>query len=244
MRPRLAPRAASDHPHGMNRPIVEICVPDIESALAAERGGADRIELCADLAVGGVTPSAGAIAVVCRRLAIPVHGLIRTRGGDFTCSEAEFEAMRHDIGVAKTLGAAGIVSGVLNPDLTVDQDRMAILVVAARPMSVTFHKAFDEIGDAFAALGALSALGIDRVLTSGGRPKAIRALGPLRLLRESHDDRPIIMPGGGITESDLRAFLGAGFREVHIGSAAMTGGRTDADKVRDLVDAARSVKRT
>jgi copper homeostasis protein len=223
----------------MNRLLVEICVPDVESALAAERGGADRIELCENLAVGGVTPSAGAIAVVCRRLEIPVHVLIRPRGGNFVYTEAEFESMRRDIDVAKALGAAGIVSGGLNRDLTVDEGRMAILIEDARPLSVTFHKAFDEVRDAGEALEMLVVLGVDRILTSGRRPRAVEALVELRALHEDCYNRLCIMPGGGIAERDLPAILGAGFRELHLGSSVMTQGRTDSEKVRSLVAAAR-----
>ena len=124
--------------------MVEICVGDLESALAAEQGGADRVELCDHLSVGGTTPSAGMIAEACRRLTIPVHVLIRPRAGDFVPSPAELATMRFDIEMARTLGAAGVVFGVLRPDATIDRDQTAALIELARPMSVTFHKAFDQ----------------------------------------------------------------------------------------------------
>src|SRR3954469_24657806 len=110
---------------------VEICVQGIASALAAGEGGADRIELCEDLAVGGVTPSLGTIAVACRRLAIPVHVLIRPRGGDFAYTEAEFAVMQHDVAIAKMLGAAGVVFGLLRSDRTLDRTRLTQLIAAA-----------------------------------------------------------------------------------------------------------------
>ena len=117
---------------------------DIESAIAAESGGADRVELCDNLAVGGTTPSAGTIAESCRRLSIPVHVLIRPRAGDFIYSEPEIAVMRRDIEMAKTLGAAGVVLGVLTPEAAIDRDQTAALVALARPLHVTFHKAFDQ----------------------------------------------------------------------------------------------------
>src|SRR3954447_3679785 len=138
---------------GLMPVVVEICVQGIESALAAQAGGADRIELCEDLAIGGVTPSAGTIAVACRRLAIPVHVLIRPRGGDFTYTEAEYEVMRHDVEVAKSLGAAGVVIGLLDPARAIDRERTARLIEAARPLCITLHKAFDHAADSIEALG-------------------------------------------------------------------------------------------
>ena len=124
---------------------VEICVSDVESAVAAEAGGADRVELCDNLSVGGTTPSAGAIALSCRCLSIPVSILIRPRAGDFVYSDLELKAMRHDIMSAKDLGAAGVVLGVLKPDATIDADRTEELAELARPLAVTFHKAIDQV---------------------------------------------------------------------------------------------------
>ncbi len=138
---------------------VEICVGDLESALQAAQGGSDRIELCDNLAVGGTTPSAGTIAEACRRLDIPVHVLVRPRGGDFLPSPAELAAMRHDIETARSLGAAGVVFGILRRDGTIDREQTAKLVGLARPLGVTFHRAFDQTREPVPALDTLLALG-------------------------------------------------------------------------------------
>lgn len=220
--------------------VVELCVQGIESARAGEAGGADRIELCENLDVGGVTPSAGTIAVACRRLAIPIQILIRPRGGDFHYSDAEFAVMEHDIEVARSLGAAGVVLGVLQADGSVDRERTARLIAIARPLSVTFHRAFDAVPDPFAALDDLIALGVDRVLTSGGRDRAVIGIGRLADLHARAERRIILMAGGRIVRDDIPTILGSGLREIHIGSAACREGRTDPGLVHRLVAAARA----
>ncbi|QDV33917.1 copper homeostasis protein CutC [Tautonia plasticadhaerens] len=218
---------------------VEICVEGLGSALAAGEGGADRVELCEDLAVGGVTPSAGAIEVACRRLAIPVQVLIRPRGGDFDYSEAEFEAMRLDIALARDRGASGVVLGVLRPDGRVDEPRNAALIREARPMSVTFHRAFDEVPDPMAALDTLIGLGVDRVLTSGRADSARSGVKTLRALVSRSAGRLAVLGGGRVTIEAIPDLIGAGLSEIHVGSAACRGGRTDPDLVRRIVSAAR-----
>ena len=204
----------------MSRSIaIEICAGDLESALAAARGGADRVELCDNLAVGGTTPSAGTIAEACRRLTIPVHVLIRPRAGDFLATEAELAAMRHDIETARRLGAAGVVLGLLLEDGTIDRQRTAELVDLARPMSVTFHKAFDQVGEPEKALDTLIALGVDRVLTSGCRPTALEGIDTLSTLVERSRGRIAILAGGRITAHCLELVVArTGVREVHLGS--------------------------
>jgi copper homeostasis protein len=233
---------------------VEICTGDLESALAAEQGGADRVELCDNLSVGGTTPSAGTIAEACRRLAIPVHVLIRPRGGDFVPSPAELAAMRFDIEIARTLGAAGVVFGILRPDATIERDQTASLVALARPMSVTFHKAFDQSSEPENALETLIELGVDRVLTSGGRPSALEGMNTLKRLVEQSRGRISILAGGRLSADNLESIIAAtGVREVHLGSAVsriMPGSMTstprdgsevawsgvEAGKVRAIVD--------
>jgi copper homeostasis protein len=220
---------------------VEICVESLRCAFAAEHGGADRVELCANLAVGGITPSAGVIAVACRRLSIPVHVLIRPRAGDFAYDEAELEAMHRDLATARNLGAAGIVVGVLDADGRIDADRLADLVAAARPLSVTFHRAFDGLADAIEAIEALAGLGIDRVLTAGGPGPARDHLDRLADLQRVAGERLVILAGGSLALDDLHALDAAGIREVHLGSAACRGGGTDAVRVREIVAEGRRV---
>jgi copper homeostasis protein len=202
------------------RMMVEICVGDVESAIAAEAGGADRVELCDNLAVGGTTPSAGTIAESCRRLSIPVHILIRPRAGDFVYPESMLAVIRHDIEVAKALGAAGIVLGVLTTDATIDRDQTAKLVALARPLRVTFHKAFDQTPDLLEALDTLIELNVDRVLTSGGRPTVLEGLQTLAKLVNRADDQIAVMAGGRLDFDNLETIIRqSGIREVHLGSA-------------------------
>lgn len=206
----------------MSRQVkVEICVGDLASAIAAQVGGADRVELCDNLAVGGTSPSAGTIAESCRRLSIPVHVLIRPRGGDFIYAEPEIAVIRRDIEVARDLGAAGVVLGVLTPEGAIDRDETASLVALARPLFVTFHKAFDQTSDPLEALDTLIALGIDRVLTSGGRPTALEGIEALANLVDRAADRITIMAGGRLSTGNLETVIRQSrVRDVHLGSAA------------------------
>lgn len=221
--------------------VVEICVQGTASALVAAEAGADRLELCEDLAVGGVTPSAGAIAVVCESVHIPTHVLIRPRGGDFVPSPDEFRAICRDIAIARDLGARGVVLGALTRQGSLDRDRTAELVALVRPMSVTFHRAFDAVPDPFATLEELIELGIDRVLTSGGAPTARLGLDVLARLQRQAGDRIIILAGGRVVDDDLAVLAGAGLREVHCGSAAGPPGATDGALVRRLQTTARAL---
>lgn len=217
-------------------PILEICVQGVEAAVAAQAGGAHRLELCENLDVGGVTPSWGAIAVARRHLAIPIALLIRPRGGDFRYSEAEFEAMQADIDAAGRIGVDAVVLGVLAPDRTIDRERTARLVEAARPLEVVFHKAFDEVLDPLKALEILIELGVDRILTSGQAATARAGMHRLDQLREAAGGRIAIMPGGGVDAGDIARLRARGFRQIHVGSAARVGGRTDAGAVAHLVE--------
>ncbi len=224
---------------------VEICVGSVAAALAAREGGADRVELCESLPVGGTTPSAGTIALACRLLSIPVHILIRPRGGDFVYSPVEFDIMRHDIAVAKAAGASGVVLGLLTSAGHVDRERTATLIADARPMSVTFHKAFDAASDQENAWKELVALGVDRVLTSGGRPTAREGLDRLADLVRAVAGRLTILAGGGLTASDVRPLIEqAHVPEIHLGSGVCPDGdctetRTEAALVRRIVALAR-----
>jgi copper homeostasis protein len=232
------------------RIAIEICVADVESAIAAEAGGADRVELCDNLAVGGSTPSAGTIAEVCRWLSIPVHVLIRPRPGDFVYSERELAVMRHDIEAAKALGATGVVLGVLSPETTVDIERTAALIALARPLHVTFHRAIDLCQDLLTSLDALIGLGVERILTSGGRPTAREGIQTLRALVDRAANRIAVMAGGQLRLDHVQAVIQQSLvGEVHLGSAvvrtvqsqvtspgvATDWGRVDARQVTELV---------
>jgi len=175
----------------------EVCVDSVEAALAAQEGGADRVELCANLLEGGTTPSAATIQYARKSIEIGLHVIIRPRGGDFCYSNLEFEVMKRDVQLAKEWGSNGVVVGNLNEDGTVDTERTGALVSLARPMSITFHRAFDMSRDPYEALERLIELGIDRVLTSGQEPYILDGLDLISELVERAGDRIIVMPGGG-----------------------------------------------
>lgn len=196
--------------------LFEACVDSVESALAAQEGGADRVELCADLLEGGVTPSAGIIYQTRQRLHIPIHVIVRPRGGDFCYSDMEFATMKLDIEIVKQLGADGVVFGILNPDGTVDRERTAVLVALARPMRVTFHRAFDMARDPFEALETLIELGVERILTSGQAASALKGAVMIRELVQRAGERIIIMAGAGVNEKTVGKVLRrTGVKELH-----------------------------
>jgi copper homeostasis protein len=201
--------------------LVEVCVDSVACAIAADRGGADRVELCANLLEGGTTPSAGTIATVRGKVSLPVVVLIRPRAGDFLYTGAELEVMRRDIAIAKDHGAAGIATGVLTSSGRIDADVMRALISEARPMSVTFHRAFDLTNDPMEALDQLIELGVDRVLTSGAAPSAERGMDTIARLVEHARGRIIILAGGGVTATIARLLVEhARVPEVHVRAAA------------------------
>ncbi|MCX6283766.1 MAG: copper homeostasis protein CutC [Bacteroidetes bacterium] len=197
--------------------ILEACVNSAISAVAAQDGGADRIELCENMMEGGCTPSAGTIGFARKVLQIPVMVMIRPRGADFLYTHNEFEIMKNDICTARDLGADGVVFGILTPDGTVDLKRMEDLVKLAGPMQVTCHRAFDMTADPFKALDDLIGLGIDRVLTSGQSDSALSGASLIRKLINYAKNRIIIMPGHGIKEHNLsEAIHLTGASEFHM----------------------------
>jgi copper homeostasis protein len=199
------------------RLVLEVCIDSVEAAIAAQEGGADRVELCANLLEGGTTPSAGAIQLARARVEIGLNVMIRPRGGDFCYSDVEFEVMKLDVELAKELGADGVVFGVLNQDGSVDVERTGALVELARPMSVTFHRAFDMTRDPHEAMDALIELGIDRVLTSGQESSVLEGLDLITDLVRKAGDRIIVMPGAGITERNAKTIVErSGAKEVHV----------------------------
>ncbi|MCW5850321.1 MAG: copper homeostasis protein CutC [Anaerolineae bacterium] len=195
---------------------IEVCVDSVESALGAQAGGADRVELCDNLMEGGTTPSAGTIAVARRVLQLGLQVMIRPRGGDFCYSDLEFESMQHDIEVAKSHGADGVVFGLLLPDGRVDVERTRRLVEQARPLSVTFHRAFDVARDPFEALEALIQMGVDRILTTGQEPTVLEGLDLITELVRVAGDRVIILAGAGSKRVMQKVVAQSGVREIHI----------------------------
>jgi len=201
--------------------LVEACVDTVGSAVAAEAGGAGRVELCANLVEGGTTPSLGTIALARERLGVPLFVLVRPRGGDFLYDADEVEVMRRDVALARRAGADGVVTGALAPDGRVDAAVTRALVDAARPMAVTFHRAFDAARDPAEALEALVGLGVDRVLTSGGAASALEGAAALAALVRQSRDRLAVLAGGGVTEANVGQLVAAsGVREVHVRGAA------------------------
>jgi copper homeostasis protein len=203
----------------MSQPLLlEICLDSVESAIAAQQGGANRVELCDNLIEGGTTPSAGTIALARQNIEIGLNVIIRPRGSDFYYSDVEFEVMKFDIEQAKQLGANGVVIGLLAPDGSVDVARTGVLVELARPLSVTFHRAFDMARDPYEALEKLISLGIDRILTTGQESSALEGLDLITDLVQQAAGRIIIMPGlsGGISELNLKKIVTqSGVKEIH-----------------------------
>ena len=201
--------------------LVEVCANSLESALVAERAGADRIELCSELAAGGLTPSYGLLKAVKEQVSIPVHVLIRPRSGDFTYSDAEFDIMLTDIALCKELGFEGVVSGVLNKSFTLDVERTRKLKSSAGDLTFTFHRAFDWVKDPFRTLKQLDDLQISYILSSGHQKSALLGIDLLSDLK-LQNSRVQIMPGSGINAGNVELFKKKGFNIVHLSGTAMT----------------------
>lgn len=195
---------------------IEICVDSPEGVIAARDGQANRVELCDNLFEGGTTPSIGAMKMARRVGGIALHVLIRPRGGDFLYSVVEFDTMRTDIEAARTSRVDGVVIGLLTADGNIDKERTAELVTLARPMSVTFHRAFDVCRDPFAALEDLIEIGVDRVLTSGQQADAVSGAETIQKLVEAAGDRIVVMACGGLDETNVADVIAkTGVSEVH-----------------------------
>ena len=203
--------------------LVEACVDSVTGALAAAAGGAGRLELCTGLVEGGLTPSTGLVAAVRERVAAPVHVLIRPRGGDFLYDADDITVMLRDIAGVKRLGVAGVVLGALTADGRVDAERTRVLVEAARPMAVTFHRAFDLARDPAEALDALMALGIERVLTSGQAASAEAGMSVIAAMVAQSVGRIAVMAGGGINQGNVaRIVRETGVGEIHVRGSRIT----------------------
>ena len=196
----------------------EICSGSLESALNAQEAGADRVELCSALALGGITPSYGLIEQARKRLKIDMNVLIRPRHGDFLYEPEEVAVMIADIQACARIGVNGVVIGALDPYGNVDMDSCRAMVAVAKHLglSVTFHRAIDRARDIMEALGDVIALGVDRVLTSGGKPTAMEGLEVLARMNALSAGRTIIMPGSGVNSGNIKYILeGCGATEIH-----------------------------
>lgn len=196
---------------------LEICVDSVESAINAQIAGADRVELCGNLPEGGTTPGYGSIISARNNLDIGLHVIIRPRGGDFLYSDLELDIMRRDIEMCGEAGADGVVLGILHPGGTIDVDRTAKLIEFANPMQVTFHRAFDMCNDPVSGLEDVIASGVTRLLTSGQKNRAQDGMELIRELVIQAGERLIIMPGGGIDETNVALIASVTrVKEIHL----------------------------
>lgn len=196
--------------------VLEVAANSVASALAAQAGGAGRIELCTALELGGLTPSHGEIARVREEVKLPLYVLIRPRAGDFLYSEDERATMRRDIEACGALGCDGVVLGALDAEGDVDMECCSELVMAAGRMAVTFHRAFDLVRDPARALEDIVALGAERILTSGGKPSALEGVAQIRASMAQAGNRLVVMPGAGITPENIaQVALLTGAQELH-----------------------------
>ena len=200
--------------------VLEICANSYDSAINAEKFGANRIELCSEISNGGITPSYGMLTQVIEDISIPAFVLIRPRSGNFVYSNQEFEIMKQNIILCKNLGYQGIVSGVLTSSNSIDLKRTRVLVELARPLKFTFHRAFDCVDSPDIALNQLCELGVDRILTSGQAPTAEAGLKQLKRLQKKSFGKIILLPGGGINSSNVEQFKKAGFAEIHTSASS------------------------
>jgi copper homeostasis protein len=202
---------------------IEVCVEGIDGLVAAQDAGADRVELCASLLEGGLTPSLGTVREALRVARIPFHVIVRPRGGDFLYSPLEFQTMLEDVKALRALGVAGVVFGCLTADGRIDEERMTALVAAAKPMATTCHRAFDMTRDHREAVEALVRSGVDRVLTSGQRDTAVEGADILRETVAVADGRLLVMAGGALDATNIAEVRDAtGADELHF-AALVTG---------------------
>lgn len=201
--------------------IVEVVVYNIESALKAQEGGADRIELCDNPGEGGTTPSMGTIEVVRANVSLDLYVMIRPRGGDFLYSSYEFHTMKRDVWQSQKASADGVVFGILNRDGTIDKKRCKELIDRARPMKVTCHRAFDMTRDPFEALEDCIEVGFDRILTAGQQAQALKGVNLISELVKKADGRIAIMPGSGVNEDTVEEIvMKSRAGEIHFSATA------------------------
>jgi copper homeostasis protein len=226
-----------------NSYVLEIAVDTLDRALAAERGGAHRIELCRELSNGGLTPSVELMRLAREQVRVPIFAMIRPRAGDFAYSEADFAEMQRDVTVAARMGMNGVVLGILADGGRVDIETTRRLVELARPLPVTFHRAFDVTADLQEALEDVIRTGAVRILTSGGAASAQAGVGCLTNLVETASTRIVVMPGGGITAMNVAHIAKTtGAREFHAGLSSV---RADSESdERRFEDEVRKLART
>jgi copper homeostasis protein len=219
--------------------LVEISVEYVKAAAAAERGGADRIELCSDLSVGGLTPEIDLLRVARQQIQIPVFAMIRPRAGDFVYSPTEVAEMKKSVAAARDAGASGLVSGILKANRTVDIDRTRELIEFAQPLPVTFHRAFDACQDLLQALEDIVRCGASRILTSGGAASAPEGAAKIEALVAAAGERVTIVPGAGINAGNILQLAAATrAREFHSGlSTVLPHPQTDYAKFENEVRA-------
>ncbi|MBT8244957.1 MAG: copper homeostasis protein CutC [Winogradskyella sp.] len=226
---------------------LEVCANSYQSAKNAQSAQAQRIELCQELSVGGITPSYGLLKQVIKDLEIEIFVLIRPRSGDFVYTDNEFQIIKNDIKICKDLGCQGIVLGVLNHNKTIDLKRTQELVELSKPLPFTFHRAFDEVLKPKEALEQLIDLGVDRVLTSGQKSSAEEGLSLLKELNKIANGRITILAGGGVNADNASKFKTAGLQEVHASASVkieqensifgMTQSVSDINKIKAILDA-------
>lgn len=188
----------------LNNLVLEACVETLEDAIRAEQAGADRIELCGDLSVGGVTPSEELTLACVANLTIPIMAMVRPRGGDFVYSEAELAQMKQDISFFKNAGVAGVVFGILDEKNEVNLEQTRELAEFSKPLLVTFHKAIDDTENPVASIEKLTQVaGIQRVLTSGGKETALHGSEVLRKMNEAGAGKIIVLAAGKVTKENL-----------------------------------------
>lgn len=243
---------------------MEVCANSLRSALAAQEGGAIRVELCDNLPEGGTTPSYAQIAHAKKILTLQVYPIIRPRGGDFLYTDLEFELMKEDVKICRTLNCDGVVIGILKADGSIDKERCRELVELAGPMGVTFHRAFDMSNDLFTALEDVIDLGCERILSSGGEASALLGAGVLSALISQAGGRISIMPGAGINTANIAGLIRqTGAKEFHASARKAVKSKmqfrnprlnmgaagdefsfdlTDTDTVKTLIELANSVE--
>ncbi|CAM1363013.1 copper homeostasis protein CutC [Tenacibaculum xiamenense] len=195
--------------------LLEICANSYQSAINAQNAGANRIELCSELSLGGITPSYGLIKQVIENISIPVFILIRPRSGNFIYTDTEFEIIKKDIEFCKKVGCSGIVTGVLSENGNIDIKRTKALFELAKPLDFTFHRAFDCVANPEDSIKALKEIGVKRILSSGLKPTAIEGIELLIKLKEIGGKNLNIMPGSGVNHSNISIFKKKGFTEIH-----------------------------